>query len=621
MRTIMSLRKRPLGLPLLAVALALLVAALMVPFGLPAGAATLSAQVSVNASQSRGTIPATAFGLNTAVYDGLMNDAPVAGLMRSAGIGVMRYPGGSYGDIYHWQTNTAPGGYVAPGTDFDSFMTTVRSAAAQPIVIADYGSGTPQEAADWVRYANITKGYGAKYWEVGNELYGNGHYGAQWETDTHADKSPTAYANTTLQFISAMKAVDPTIKVGVVVTTPGYWPDGVVGSGDSADWNHTVLPILAPKADFVVFHWYPGGSSTADMLTKASQIPGEVSQLRSLINQYGGANAANVQIAVTETNSTLSLTSQPAALFASDNIMTMLENGISNVDWWNTHNGMGTPSTNPDGSIDYNDQGVLSNASCNGGTCEPAAETPFAPWYGLQMLSHLGAPGEQMVSASSSQSLVTAHAVRRANGHLTVLLVNKDPSNSYSVSLSYSGFQPAAGTPTIYSFANGAHAISSSQQGSATAQTVPPYSLTTIDLAPSGGGGTTTTSTSTSTTTSTTTSSTTTTTTPAGGCQVTYTIQSDWQAGFVGDVVIKNTSSTQVNGWTLAWNFAGNQHITNMWNAVPTQNGQAVSAADAGWNRVIAPGGTAELGFQASYSGSNAKPTTFGLNGTACAVS
>jgi Cellulose binding domain len=68
----------------------------------------------------------------------------------------------------------------------------------------------------------------------------------------------------------------------------------------------------------------------------------------------------------------------------------------------------------------------------------------------------------------------------------------------------------------------------------------------------------------------------------------------------------------------LAWSFAGNQRITNMWNAVPTQTGQAVRAADGGWNRVISPGGTAAFGFQASYSGSNANPTAFTLNGTAC---
>ncbi|MFD0392375.1 hypothetical protein ACFQ3Z_04465 [Streptomyces nogalater] len=108
-------------------------------------------------------------------------------------------------------------------------MGTVRATGAQPILIANYGSGTPEEAAGWVRYANITKDYGAKYWEIGNEIYGNGHYGSGWEHDDHADKSPREYARQVRAYAEAMKAVDPTVRIGAVLTAPGEWPDGVVG--------------------------------------------------------------------------------------------------------------------------------------------------------------------------------------------------------------------------------------------------------------------------------------------------------------------------------------------------------------------------------------------------------
>ena len=118
-----------------------------------------------------------------------MNTPASVGLLSQAGVGMMRYPGGSYSDAYNWQTNTVTGGYVAPGTGFDSFMATVKATGAQAILTANYGSGTPQEAADWVQYANITKGYHDEYWEIGNELYGNGYYGSDWETDNHASKS------------------------------------------------------------------------------------------------------------------------------------------------------------------------------------------------------------------------------------------------------------------------------------------------------------------------------------------------------------------------------------------------------------------------------------------------
>jgi alpha-L-arabinofuranosidase len=98
-----------------------------------------------------------------------MNTPASVNLLKAAGVGMMRYPGGSYGDGYHWQAGTMTGaGYVAPGTGFDSFMGTVKSVGAQAILIANYGSGTPQEAAGWVQYANITKGYHDQYWELDN---------------------------------------------------------------------------------------------------------------------------------------------------------------------------------------------------------------------------------------------------------------------------------------------------------------------------------------------------------------------------------------------------------------------------------------------------------------------
>jgi cellulose binding protein with CBM2 domain len=85
----------------------------------PASAAS-AATVSVNAGQSRAPFSAVAVGTNVAVYDGNMNDGNIPGLLKSGGIGAVRYPGGSYADIYHWQTNTTDGGYVAPNTSFDT---------------------------------------------------------------------------------------------------------------------------------------------------------------------------------------------------------------------------------------------------------------------------------------------------------------------------------------------------------------------------------------------------------------------------------------------------------------------------------------------------------------------
>ena len=101
-------------------------------------------------------------------------------------------------------------------------------------------------------------------------------------------------------------------------------------------------------------------------------------------------------------------------------------------------------------------------------------------------------------------------------------------------------------------------------------------------------------------------------------CTVTYDITSDWGAGFVVNMAVANTGTTPINGWHLAWTFGGNQQIGNLWNGVLTQNGTNVSVANAPYNAAIPPGSSVSPGFQAAYSGSNARPASFSLNGVAC---
>ena len=473
----------------------------------PAAAQTLTVGVTVNATSGLGAIPQGAIGLNTAVYDGDMNDTAVPGLLKAAGIDAMRYPGGSYSDIFNWQTNTAAaGGFVAPNTTFANFMTTAQGVGAAPIVTVNYGTGTPSLAAAWVRSAK-SNGDNVKFWEVGNEVYGNGTYGANWEADAHCDTSaggspvtigsepsqtydcgPSTYAKNFLAFQSAMQAADGSAKVCAVLTTPGFWPDGVTNSQNPQGWNQTVLTALGSHTQCVIVHYYPGGSTAAGMLTDPQDIAGIVSSLHSEISQYAGiGNPASVPVIVTETNSTVDLDTQPGALFTADMYMTWLENGAANVDYWNEHNGEGTVST-VGGATDYGDQGMFSNGTNSAGTAEPSVDTPFAPYYAVEMLSRLGAPGDEMVTSTSGNALVRVHAVRTAGGALNVLIDNTDPSNSYTVSLTYSGFTPS-GSPTVYTFAANANSITSASQSSAASVTVGPYSLTDVHVPGSGGTG------------------------------------------------------------------------------------------------------------------------------------
>ncbi|WP_328747093.1 LPXTG cell wall anchor domain-containing protein [Streptomyces sp. NBC_00285] len=458
----------------------------------PSADAAAAVGISVDAGTSLGTVPSSGVGLNTGVGDDRMGDAKVTSLMKGAGVRQLRYPGGSGADDFHWKTHTmGNGGWIVPNTDFDSFMATAKKVGAQPILTANYGSGTPEEAADWVKYANVDKGYGVKYWEIGNEVYGNGHYanGKGWETDNHADKSPKEYGKNLVAYSKAMKAVDPKVKIGAVLTTPGSWPDGEKAPGDSADWNNTVLSLAGDSIDFVIVHWYPGGKTTDDLLETPSKIAGVTSTLRSLIAKYAGSNAASVEIAVTETDAEFSpaKTSQAAALFAPDTYMTWFEQGATHVDWWNLHNGSGQAPTTVNGETDYQDGGILSAGTCAGGKCQPTRDTPFPTYWGIRSLTALAQPGDTMVKSSSGDSSVTVHAVRSSDGGLNVMLTNKSPQNAAQVSLSYTGFTPAAGAVTTVSYAKGGAALTTAKQGTAVAQTLPPYSITTLQLKPASG--------------------------------------------------------------------------------------------------------------------------------------
>ncbi|MEU7961831.1 cellulose binding domain-containing protein, partial [Micromonospora humida] len=103
-------------------------------------------------------------------------------------------------------------------------------------------------------------------------------------------------------------------------------------------------------------------------------------------------------------------------------------------------------------------------------------------------------------------------------------------------------------------------------------------------------------------------------------CQVSYAITSQWPDGFQAEVTIRNTGTTAVNGWSLRWSFANGQQLNQSWGVTYTQSGAQVTASSAGWNGLLSPGGSVGFGFLSSWSGSNAKPTAFTLNGQTCTV-
>jgi cellulase/cellobiase CelA1 len=93
-------------------------------------------------------------------------------------------------------------------------------------------------------------------------------------------------------------------------------------------------------------------------------------------------------------------------------------------------------------------------------------------------------------------------------------------------------------------------------------------------------------------------------------CRATYAVLNQWQGAFQGEVTVTNiTTATQMTSWSLSFNFANGQVITQMWNASYTQTGATVLARNASYNGSLAPGASTTFGFLANWSGTNSVPT------------
>ncbi|WP_328492974.1 glycoside hydrolase family 6 protein [Streptomyces sp. NBC_00414] len=102
-------------------------------------------------------------------------------------------------------------------------------------------------------------------------------------------------------------------------------------------------------------------------------------------------------------------------------------------------------------------------------------------------------------------------------------------------------------------------------------------------------------------------------------CTVEYKVQNQWDTGFTTSVTVTNNSAAKTS-WAVKWSYAGNQKVTSGWNAKLSQSGTAVTAANESYNGALGTGSSVSFGFNGTYSGTNALPTTFTLDGVTCNV-
>lgn len=220
---------------------------------------------------------------------------------------------------------------------------------------------------------------------------------------------------------------------------------------------------------------------------------------------------------------------------------------------------------------------VWGTAPSGGGTTPPPADTPP------------GAPGTPTASAVTGSS-VTLTWPAATPGSLPLAgyqVFNGQTLLATTTATSYTVTGLTPGTP--YTFT-----VKAVDTAGTTSAASPAVTLTTTTTSPPPGGGT------------------------GAACTAVYKVTNSWSGGFQADVLVTNTGSTTLNGWTLTFTFGGDQKIGSGWNGTFAQSGQKVTVTNPSWSPSLAPGGTVDPGFTGTYSASNAAPTGFALNGVAC---
>ncbi|MFD3533220.1 cellulase family glycosylhydrolase [Streptomyces sp. NPDC058664] len=108
---------------------------------------------------------------------------------------------------------------------------------------------------------------------------------------------------------------------------------------------------------------------------------------------------------------------------------------------------------------------------------------------------------------------------------------------------------------------------------------------------------------------------------PGASCAVGYRVVGEWPGGFQGEIILRNTGTTPVQGWTLGFSFAAGQTVAQAWGGTATQIGSAVRVTPASYTATIAPSGSVTVGFIGTKGATNPAPAAFTLDGAACTTS
>lgn len=306
---------------------------------LPSGSVTDSLTINVNNVLAK--VPLYVYGNNSNLWMGqIVTEPTLMGYLEDLSPNIIRAPAGSVSDVYFFNQSSAPptdvpanlmngdgsqtasnfwyGGNTASWTfSLDNYYKLLAQTNSTGIITINYGyarygtSANPVAAAahlaaDWVRYDNGR----TKFWEIGNETYGNWEAGYRIDITQNKDGQPETitgalYGQHVKVFADSMRAAAKEIGATIYIGATLY--DLPTNSGNTEterSWNVGVLTQAGNTPDFFIVHdyftTYGANSSVADILGTSTTVPNQV--MNYVKSQITAAGLDMKPIALTEWN-------------------------------------------------------------------------------------------------------------------------------------------------------------------------------------------------------------------------------------------------------------------------------------------------------------------------------
>jgi alpha-L-arabinofuranosidase len=430
-----------------------------------------STTVTINPSQVISKVSRYVYGNNANANMGSIVDPTLVNHVKNLAPRLIRVPGGSFSDTYFW--NLAPdqkpddvpdqlydpnGNVISAGgywygrntqtwtCTIDNYYQMLQQTNSKGIITVNYGYaryGTGPNpvqtaahmAAQWVRY---DKGR-TKYWEVGNECFGNWEAGYMIDVSKNQDGQPRIitgelYGQHFKVFADSMRnaaaEMGITIKVGAVMIDHQY-----TGSEEVPNWNQGVLATAGNSPDFYAVHNYytPYGqnSTPSTILNSASTVTTDIMNwIKTCVAQAG---VVQKPVALTEWNifaqGSKQMISNVSGLHSAIVLGELIKNQYGVACRWDLGN---------NSSYENNDMGMLNVKATN--TANDPKYNPRPAFYYMYFFQKFF--GDRMVASTvQGNTNVVSYASTFTSGQVGVVLANKT-STDQIVSVKIDNYTP-----------------------------------------------------------------------------------------------------------------------------------------------------------------------------------